>query len=222
MPPGHPPLGQRYVVAARAVGRYRCAAPRGAGAGGMAPEGPLAEEGTGGLHYAEVETLDDRDAAADLSEELAARVAAGRERAVAAAGRLPPAHRRQLLARFGDPAEARSPQKLSFWLASCLKMSESTRHRLFTSTDLRQRLIETLNLLDAGLARAGGTATNIFNLAGSGSSSFLSTFGSSVVLIVAILIGLYIMRFEAPEGWGTPLPEAIQKYATERSQRQGY
>ncbi|CAM9883170.1 unnamed protein product [Heterosigma akashiwo] len=100
-------------------------------------------------------------------------------------------------------------------------MSESTRHRLFTSTNLRQRLIETLNLLDAGLAERRHCHKH-FNLAGSGSSSFLSTFGSSVVLIVAILIGLYIMRFEAPEGWGTPLPEAIQKYATERSQRQGY
>mmetsp|Transcript_935 Transcript_935/g.1162 ORF Transcript_935/g.1162 Transcript_935/m.1162 type:complete len:438 (+) Transcript_935:47-1360(+) len=193
--------GTRYVVQAKSVGRYRI----------NEAENLETEEGTGGLHYATVTTFDDDNPSMELEAELRERADTGWQRVQEACNALPTPHKRQLVARFGDPIEARTPQKLSFWLASCLRMPEDTRHRFFVTTNWVRRLRESLDILDTNLTRHGGT-NDVFNLnGGSNQKQLLSTVGSSIVLLIAILIGLYFMRFSP----GTGIPSSFQQYLPE-------
>jgi len=178
---------ERYVIQAKSIGRYQI----------LEGETLEPEEGTGGLVYANVRTIEDENANASLPDELRDKIEVARTKIQAVMSSLADDQRRVLLARFGDPIEARSPQKLSFWLACCLKMPDATRHRFFSSTNFIRRLREVLGILDENISRHGSTV-RIFNLHGDfNHNKIASTVTSSLILLVAIFIGLYVMRFKS-------------------------
>uniref|UniRef100_A0A7S2XUD8 RING-type domain-containing protein n=1 Tax=Fibrocapsa japonica TaxID=94617 RepID=A0A7S2XUD8_9STRA len=179
----------RYVVQTKVASRYTI----------QDPSSIVEEPGTMGLHYATVQPYDDIQDDASLSPRVKELSLEAWDLTSTLLDSLPNHAKRMLLHMCGPLPSRGQHKRLSFWLASALRLREGEPLGLLRTRDLEMRVRQVSGLLakrwEQAQRRSRGAEYVFRNQAPGSQAGLFSSSRASLLLLLGLVLSLVLLRF---------------------------